>query len=216
MLCRVANNVLQPASWGLVGEVGGCSKGGERMPTWRILVLFAAVLGIFLLGGWALQVRAQAAQDEERDRRGVPGDVRLRISGDEGTRFSGACTVGEDEREISGQVPQRYDLKGRDLACEIRKEGAESGELMVVLRGENTHFAQRIEGGDPVIRLVYEEGNVSSSTVSSGEGSSSQELSVSSSQTMSNFSSAQDDDGESLADRIIRKVNRDIAERMEP
>jgi hypothetical protein len=187
------------------------------MPTRRVLVLLAVVSAALLLGGLGSQIRAQA-EEGERDR---SGSGTLRISGDKEVRFSGECSIGDDERDIGGKVPRSYDLDGRELACEIRRTGAESGELKVVLSDENTRFVQRIEGGDTVVRLTYEDGSVSSSTVSSSGGqassNSSQVLFSSSSQTAGSFSLEDpDDDGKSLADRIIRKVNDDIAERFEP
>jgi hypothetical protein len=197
---------------------------GEAMPAWRVLVLLAVISATLLLGVWASEVRAQG-EGEGGDGRGGSGNGTLRITGDPEARFSGACVIGGEERDIGGQVPQRYDLNGRKLACEIRKTGAESGELKVVLSDENTRFVQWIEGGKTVVKLSYENGNVSSSTVSSSGGqtssSSSQVLISSSSQTMSSgFFSPEDitrgNEGQSLADRIIRKVNNDIAERFEP
>jgi hypothetical protein len=186
------------------------------MPTRRVLVLLAVVSAALLLGGLASQVRAQA-EEGERDR---SGSGKLGISGDKEVRFSGECSIGDDERDIGGKVPQRYDLDGRELACEIRRTDAENGELKVVVSDENTRFVQRIEGGDTVVRLTYEDGSVSSSTVSSGgqaSSNSSQALFSSSSQTAGSFSLEDpDDDGKSLADRIIQKVNDDIAERFEP
>ena len=187
------------------------------MPAWRVLVPLAVISAILLLGGWALQVRAQAA---ERGDGSVDGT--LKITGDPETRFSGVCSIGGEKRDIGGRVPQSYDLNGRELACEFRKAGEESGELKIVLSDKNTRFVQQIEGGKAVVKLIYENGNVSSSMVSSSGGqtssSSSQVLFSSSSQTARSFSFAQvtDDKGQSLADRIIRKVNKDIAKRFEP
>lgn len=174
----------------------------------RVLVLVAAISAIFLLGSWEWQELAQAAQDEKGDKSGGSGDVTLRIAGDEGTRFSGACSVGEEEHDISGRVPQRfaYDLNDRKLACEIRKQDAQGAELKLVLKDENTRSIQRSEGGeDAMIRLVYENGNVSSSMSST----SSQKMSS----TSGSFSSAAngatqgDDNQESLADQIQEKVD---------
>jgi hypothetical protein len=87
----------------------------------------------------------------------------------------------------SAQVRQRYELDGRDLAREIRKAGARSGELRAVSNSENTRFVQRIEVGNTVVRLIYENGRVSASTVSSGRSSLPQV--IISSQTMGGTSS---------------------------
>ncbi|CAN5785500.1 hypothetical protein BH23ACT11_BH23ACT11_10000 [soil metagenome] len=57
--------------------------------------------------------------------------VNLKIGGKGGTSFSGSCKVGEEVRKISGQVPERivYKLGDRNLECEIRREGADDGQL---------------------------------------------------------------------------------------
>jgi hypothetical protein len=197
----------------------------------RVLVLLAAVSTVFLLGAWGWQAQVQALQDEERDKRGER-DVTLRIAGDPQARFSGVCLIRAHEHNISGGVPRRYayDLDNRRLVCEIRKQGAESGELKVVLNGEGTHSVYRMAGKESVVRLIYDDGNLSSSMSSSGGGMSSSSSQVSSSsfsQTLnssSSISSASDatrgrEKRESLADRIVDdtwKRIEDAFERVEP
>jgi hypothetical protein len=197
----------------------------------RVLVLLAAVSTVFLLGAWGWQAQVQALQDEERDKRGER-DVTLRIAGDPQARFSGVCLIRAHEQKIGGGVPRRYayDLDNRRLVCEIRKQGAESGELKVVLNGEGTHSVYRMAGKESVVRLIYDDGNLSSSMSSSGGGMSSSSSQVSSSsfsQTLnnsSNSSSASDatrgrEKRESLADRIVDdtwKRIEDAFERVEP
>lgn len=182
----------------------------------RILVLVAALSTILLLGNSEWQARAQAAQDAEGNESGGSEDVTLRITGDEGTRFSGTCSVGEEEHEVSGRVPQsfKYNLDGRKLACEIRKEDAQGAELNVVLEDENTRSVQRSEGGeDTVIRLVYEDGNVSSSMSST---SSQKMRGTSQSSSLPENDATQGDDVlGSLADQIQKTVDR-IIERAVP
>jgi hypothetical protein len=185
----------------------------------RVSVLVAAISVIFLASGWGWQELAQAAQDEKGNKSSESGDVTLRIAGHEGTRFSGVCSVGEEEHDISGRVPKsfEYDLNYRQLACEIRKQGAQDAGLKVVLKGENTRSVQWSEGGeDAIVRLVYEDGTVSSSMSST----SSQTVSIANGESLS--SSAEDEAGRrgdenrgSLADQIQKKVDK-ILERAMP
>ena len=114
------------------------------------------------------------------------GDATLEMKGDSGTEFSGSCTVGDEETEVNGQVPERFDyeLDGERLQCEIRKEGA-GGSLQIDFSAEpNTRSVQQISGG--TLNLTYENGRISSSVSSSGSsGSSSASQVVSSSQSSS-------------------------------
>jgi hypothetical protein len=197
----------------------------------RVLALLAAVSTVFLLAAWGWQAQVQALQDEERDKRGER-DVTLRIAGDPQARFSGVCLIRDHKRNIGGGVPRRYayDLDNRRLVCEIRKQGAESGELKVVLNGEGTHSVYRMAGKESVVRLIYDDGNLSSSMSSSGGGissSSSQVSSSSFSQTLNGSSNSYSASGatrgkekrETLADRIVDgtwKRIEDAFERVEP
>ena len=194
----------------------------------RLSVLVATLSAVILLSSWGLQAPAWAAQDEVENRGGGSGDVALRIAGDKGTPFTGTCSVGGEEHDIGGQVPQslEYDLNGQELECEIRKQGDESGKLEVVLSSDDVRSVQRIEGEDVTLRLTYAKGSVSSSTtsVASGQatdgGSSQVSSSSSSSQTVisnSNRTSSEvrddarkDDDAESRAERIIERVFKEV------
>jgi hypothetical protein len=195
----------------------------------RALVLVATLSAVILLSSWGWQAPAWAAQDEE-NKGGGSEDVTLRVAGDKGTPFSGTCSAGKEEQDISGQIPQsfEYDLDSQKIQCEIRKQGDESDELEVVLSSEDTRSVQRVEGEDVTLRLTYANGSVSSSTtsVSSGQatnsGSSQVSLSSSSSQTVvsssnsSSSSEADDDarggsaDAESRAERIIERVFKEV------
>ncbi len=108
--------------------------------------------------------------DEDK---GSGGEVALEIGGDPGTAFSGVCSVGDEENEIGGEVPESfsYELGGRQLECEIRKEGTDSGALKVLLTGPGDHIEQQINSPGGAINLVYSENGVSSSTSSSGSSS---------------------------------------------
>ena len=83
--------------------------------------------------------------------------VNLEIRGGRGTRFSGKCSIGGDERRIGGRVPERYsfELGGDKLECEIRKDGP--GTLEVVLAaGDDVRSVHRQAGaGGGIIRLTY-------------------------------------------------------------
>jgi hypothetical protein len=92
----------------------------------------------------------------------------------------------EEEHDIDGGVPRSYDhdLDNHRLVCEIRKRGADGGELKVVLSGEHAYSVHRTARGENVVRLTYEDRNLSS-TMSSSSG----RTSSSSSQVSSSFSS---------------------------
>ena len=110
---------------------------------------------------------------EERTGGGGSGrEVTLSIEGDPGTGFSGTCSVGDEENELSGQVPESYgyDLEGQQLECEIRQEGA--GSLKILLTGPGDRIEQQINNPGGTISLAYSENGVSSSTSSSGSSSS--------------------------------------------
>ena len=110
---------------------------------------------------------------EERTSDGSSGrEVTLRIEGDPGTGFSGTCNVGDEENELSGQVPESfgYDLEGQQLECEIRQEDA--GSLEILLVGPGDRIEQQINAPGGTISLAYSENGVSSSTSSSGSSSS--------------------------------------------
>jgi hypothetical protein len=128
--------------------------------------------------------------DERTSGGGSGREVTLRIEGDPGTRFSGTCNVGDEENELSGQVPESfgYDLEGQQLECEIRQEDA--GSLEILLTGPGDRVEQQINAPGGTISLAFSENGVSSSTssssssvnqvVSSSSGGSSSSSSVSS------------------------------------
>ena len=142
------------------------------------------------------QTTQQAAKEATKERtkaRKDSGKARseqavLEMEGSEGTEFSGSCTVGDEEMEISGQVPDSftYDLDGNRLDCEIRKESAD-GDLKVTFTSGNAKSTQQISGG--TLNLTYENGRLSSFSSSSGSSgnsaSSSQQVVSSSSQSSS-------------------------------
>ncbi len=90
--------------------------------------------------------------------------VTLEVGGDDGTRFSGVCSVGGKEKSISGRVPARYDYHpgGDKLECEIHKEG--DGALEVVLAaGSNVRSVHRTDAQKSTISFAYSSGALSSS-----------------------------------------------------
>ncbi len=97
-----------------------------------------------------------------------PQKITLEITGDRGTRFSGACSVGGTERTLDGRAPERYTFEpqGKRLECKLRNGGG--GALGIVFAdGAGVLSEQRTAGGDSTVSFVYANGSVSSSTTSS-------------------------------------------------
>lgn len=85
-------------------------------------------------------------------------EVVLRLEGDPETTFSGLCSVGEEQKVLSGQVPKRFefDLKGRQLSCRIEKQNEKTGNLKIVLvAGETTRSVQQTNAPGGVIKVAY-------------------------------------------------------------
>jgi hypothetical protein len=108
------------------------------------------------------RANAQANDGEETkgtgtDGEDVPPKVTLEVGGERGTKFSGTCSVGGEQRRIGGRVPQSYSYEpdGEKLECEIRRNG--SGALEVVLAaGDEVRSVQRQTGaGSGTINLTY-------------------------------------------------------------
>jgi len=107
-------------------------------------------------------VEARAKDDEETkstdaDSEDPSRKVTLEIRGERGTRFSGTCSIGSEERRIGGRAPESYSYEpgGEKLECEIRKDGP--GALEVVLAsGTDVRSVQRQTGvGTGIISLSY-------------------------------------------------------------
>jgi hypothetical protein len=98
-------------------------------------------------------VEARANDDSEHPSR----KVTLEIRGERGTRFSGTCSIGGEDRRFGGRVPESYsyELGGKKLECEIHKDGP--GTLEVVLAaGDEVRSVHRQTGaGSGIIRLTY-------------------------------------------------------------
>ena len=123
---------------------------------------------------------------------GDGGNVReatLEIEGDPGTGFSGTCTIGDEEREVSGQVPERFvlELDGQRLECEIHKQS--TGTMNVVVDADGVDHVLRTDSRRATVRIVYSDQGYSSSIQSSG-GSSGQIINSSSSSHSSSIVSS--------------------------
>jgi hypothetical protein len=99
-------------------------------------------------------IEARANDDSEHPSR----KVTLEIRGERGTRFSGTCSIGGEDRRFGGRVPESYsyELGGKKLECEIRKDGP--GTLEVVLAaGDDVRSVHRQTGAGSgiIIRLTY-------------------------------------------------------------
>lgn len=93
-------------------------------------------------------------------------EVTLKVAGDPGTTFFGACSVGGREHDIEGRVPERYayELDGGRLECEIRKEGGDTLEVAVI--GEGVHSVQRSKAPGGTVRFTLSGDGLSYSTSS--------------------------------------------------
>lgn len=179
----------------------------------RLLVLAVAVATVFLLGNWTSQDLARAKQDEAKGERRGQEHVTLRINGDQGVPFSGVCSLGEKRREIAGQTPRsfEFDPKGRELSCEISKQGTQGDELEVVLNGEGIRSVQQLGGAEGTVRLTYGEGGSFSSISSTSQTASG----VPGSSSTADDATPREDMLEGLSDRIEQSV-KDILERVMP
>ena len=97
---------------------------------------------------------------------GGPKEVTLTVTGKPGTGFAGSCSIGGEERTLEGEVPKRYvfEPEGKELECEIRKEGG--GALKVVVEGKGVLSVQRTAAGEGTLRITFSEAGISSSTSS--------------------------------------------------
>lgn len=143
--------------------------------------------------------RDSAVENEEAKRDNAAGGGRVRkvtlqISGEPGTGFSGTCAVGEEKKELDGQVPERfvYQLDGRELRCEIQTEDTEGAILKTVLRAGNAHYIQQTGTRGATMSFVYSDRGFSSSAASSVSSAGATSTSSSSS-SVSSYSSSEGD-----------------------
>lgn len=119
-------------------------------------------------------------KDENGESGAGPGEVRVKIGGEPGTRFSGACVVGDEGKEVSGQVPGRfvYEPEGRKVECKIRKEGPDAGSLKFSVDAGGENSKQKIKATADNLEFSVSGGNDVSYTTSSTSSSSSSSSSV--------------------------------------
>jgi hypothetical protein len=127
--------------------------------------------------------RAESHIESSGDR-GKVREATLEIEGDPGTGFSGKCTIGDKERQISGQVPERFvfELNGQKLECEISKQSP--GTMNVVLAAGGADYVQSTNSRPATVRIVYS-GVGYSSSIQSSIGSSRQTINSRSSSIVS-------------------------------
>ena len=107
---------------------------------------------------------ANEGGDDEDE--GGPSEVTLKVAGDPGTAFSGACSVGGREYDIAGRVPERYayEFDGGRFKCEIRKESGDTLEVAII--GEGVHSVQRSNALGGSVRVTLSGAGLSPSTSS--------------------------------------------------
>ena len=88
---------------------------------------------------------------------GGPQEIALELLGTKGAVLSGTCALGDEEHDLGGRVPERftYELNGRDLARQIRKQGAGAGSLRAVIAGDGVRFVQQTDAPYGAIRFSY-------------------------------------------------------------
>ena len=115
-----------------------------------------------------------------------PGRVRLKIGGVSGAQFSGTCTVGGEEREVSGRIPSRfvYELDGQEVKCEVRAQDPGAGPLQFSITADGENRKQRMKVTGDTLSFAYS-GDSISYTASSASGAASQSSTITSSSSSS-------------------------------
>lgn len=130
-------------------------------------------------GGAAVRTggEGEARSTAGEDGAAQPEEATLRFGGDRGTAFSGECDIGDRSESLEGRVPERvvFQLDGRDVKCEIRKESR--GTLRVEFVAGDDRYVQSTGGRWVLMNFAYSgrgfSSSVNSATVS---GSSSQSI----------------------------------------
>ncbi len=101
---------------------------------------------------------------------GPSGKLTLHVRGDQGTEFSGVCSMGNEEKALEGRTPERYVFEPRDakLKCEIQNDGG--GALEVAVAGEGVRSVQQVGSRAATVRFALSDGGFSSSTSSFSAG----------------------------------------------
>lgn len=142
--------------------------------------------------GKARAGEARAGGSGAGNKSGVrPGEVRLKINGKRGTPFTGTCSIGDEEREVSGQVPERfvYEPEGRKVECELRNEGPDAGQLKFFVDARASNQKQKIRVTGDNIDFTFS-GDGISYTASSASSSSSSSVVQKSRVSSSSYSSS--------------------------
>ncbi len=125
----------------------------------------------------------------------LPGKVILRIGGDLGAKFSGTCTVGGEEKDVTGRVPGRfaYDLDEQKLECEIRKVEPASSALDISVNAGGLRRETVVRGQGYEVSFSLTDQGTAFSTFSSSEsgGSVNQKMKITSSSSSSVSSSSE-------------------------
>ncbi len=134
--------------------------------------------------------KAESRAESRIESSGDGGRVReatLEFQGDPETAFSGTCTIGDEEREVSGQVPGHFVFKldGQKLECEIHKQS--TGAMNIVLDAGGAENMQLTNSQLATVRIAYS-GEGYSSSIQSSDGSSRQIINSHSSSIVSSSS----------------------------
>jgi hypothetical protein len=143
--------------------------------------------GAVARAGGHQEVRIGDAATKKREGKAEGREATLKVEGDPVTGFSGTCTIGDEEREVSGQVPERFvlQLDGQKLECEISKQS--TGTMNIVLDAGGVDYVQQTDSRRATARIVYS-GEGYSSSIQSSIGSSRQTINSHSSSIVSSFS----------------------------
>lgn len=149
----------------------------------RVLILFAtALLALAACGGepaspegtkneQPAERNATAEEELAGGEQARADGVVLRVGGTEGARFAGTCSTGGQEREIRGQVPERFTFPASGkLECQIRKQERNDDRLRVVLtHGDEACFVHQTNARGGQIKFTYQDNSFqASSTGGSG------------------------------------------------
>lgn len=80
--------------------------------------------------------------------------VLLRVEGGKSTRFSGLCTVGDQEYIISGAPSKTYSFEDSPLSCRIKKRDPSGSNLKVTLvSGNSTRSVQQTNAQGGIVDI---------------------------------------------------------------
>lgn len=128
----------------------------------------------------------EGANDDGREEPRM--QASLEMAGEPGTAFSGRCVLGDEENDVSGQVPETFtfQLDGGKLDCEVRKEG--SGNMKIIFTAGNDRSVYQTNAPGSTVKFTYTKNGLSSTTSSSSGTSVNQQRSSSRSSSSSSSS----------------------------